>query len=169
MHTPSGGVQIPQLELQHTVPSEQVLGPQAKLPSETHTGFCASSSQRLPVGHRAVLYYIFSGGYEQAELYSAEEVKTLPNGGVRTSDLMEVRGRVLDANGTMQEIDSKASAGVEEGRQGLTVPMATDSDSEPRDVVANLALAAPDSPCAGYQSPPPQDHSVFLDAQDLIG
>jgi hypothetical protein len=92
------------------------------------------------------LYYIFSGGYEQAELYSAEEVKEQPNGGVRTTDLTDVRGRVLDANGAIQEVDINASANVGEGRQGLTVAMPVGSDLEPKDFLTNFPLAAPGSP-----------------------
>jgi hypothetical protein len=68
-----------------------------------------------------LLHYIFSGGYTQAELYSDDEVRMLPNGGLRTSDPMDVRGKVLDASGTMQDIDDKANATPGRGRQGFSV------------------------------------------------
>jgi hypothetical protein len=90
------------------------------------------------------LYYIFSGGYAQVELYSDDEVKLLPNGGVRTADIMDVRGRVLDANGTLQEIDSKLAAASGSRTGSLSIPMYM--SVEPQEFLAGLPPAAPNSP-----------------------
>jgi hypothetical protein len=67
-----------------------------------------------------LLHYIFSGGYARAELYTGDEVRKLPYGGLRASDPADVRGRILDASGAVQQIDARAMAATGEPRQGLS-------------------------------------------------
>jgi hypothetical protein len=72
--------------------------------------------------HTRPLYYIFSNGYAQVELYSEVEALKLVNGGLRTSDPMDVRGLVWDdTKSAMQAIDMKATADPTQPRQGLAM------------------------------------------------
>jgi hypothetical protein len=49
------------------------------------------------------VYYRFQKGYTEAVLYNADEVAKLPNGGLMTEDLMDVRGRILEADGSVTD------------------------------------------------------------------
>jgi hypothetical protein len=66
------------------------------------------------------IHYIFGGGYARAEFYTPAEAHRLPNGGLRTANPMDVRGRVADASGLLQEVaTSSAATGGGGSRQGL--------------------------------------------------
>jgi hypothetical protein len=77
-------------------------------------------SQVIRASQTRPAYYIFSGGYAQAELYSSDEVADLPNGGLLATDFMDVRGRVLDATGVAQEVTASALSVSTGSRQGLS-------------------------------------------------
>jgi hypothetical protein len=67
----------------------------------------------------SLLYYIFDNNYTQAELYTSNEASNLPNGGLRATDPMDVRGRTIDAQGAVQEISSASATPSNAPRQGL--------------------------------------------------
>jgi len=96
------------------------------------------------------LYYIFSGGYAKVELYSSEELRKLPNGGLRTNDPMDVRGRVWNsATSTMAAIDTKATATAGDAQQGLTVPVGV----KPGQIRTLERGKSPNSPAASALTP----------------
>jgi hypothetical protein len=67
----------------------------------------------------SLVYYIFDNDYAQAQLYTSSEVATLPNGGLRAADPMDVRGRVVDDQGATKEVDASAAMPAGAPRQGL--------------------------------------------------
>ncbi len=95
------------------------------------------------------LYYIFSGGYAQAELYTSNEVLTLPDHGLRTADPMNVSGRVLDAQGAVQEVNASSATLGMAPRQGLSLVNAAPSNR------VSYANGVPEIVASGNSAPTP--------------
>ena len=94
------------------------------------------------------VYYIYSGGYTQAELYTSDEVLTIPDHGLRTADPMDVRGRVLDAQGAVQEVNASSATLGMAPRQGLSLVNAAPSK-------LSYANGVPEIVASGNSAPTP--------------
>jgi hypothetical protein len=65
MQTPFGGVQIPQLELQHSSPGPQTTSPQASPTIGSQTARPSSTTQRVLEGQSTTLQGFRSGTHPQ--------------------------------------------------------------------------------------------------------
>src|SRR5688572_24894567 len=70
MHTPSGGVQIPQLALQHSRPGPHVTSPQASPPTGSQTALPSSTTHCVSGGQSTTLHGLSSG--TQPQTYGEE-------------------------------------------------------------------------------------------------
>ena len=114
--------------------SRELTVPIGKLPiqSEESTSFVALVAEvQRPTGtlriSTAPLYYRFQNGYSEAAIYNADEAGRLPDWGVKTQNPFVVRGRILEADGSITDGAEAAARAAEEGRlsgkgrQGLTM------------------------------------------------